>query len=160
YQENYRFAAANACLEQLLKIKPDAILGRLLRAQVRDQQGGSWRPSSGGSEEARADYRRILALAPDQDVAPVGLAKNSLPAHGVPEALEQFENLQQRRPKDPAVLLGLARCRSQLGELEKAEQLLETLLAANPRHGAALTERGKLALQAGQPERAEKWLRE
>jgi predicted Zn-dependent protease len=75
------------------------------------------------------------------------------------EALEHYQELLKRRPKDSEVLLGLAQCETQLGKLAEAAKLLDGLLAQEPKSVPALTERGKLALHTGQAAEAETWLR-
>jgi Tfp pilus assembly protein PilF len=152
YVETYQLHKALAGLNRFLEYRPEdvrALLGR----------GWVWeRLFLFGA--AADDYRRAVAVDPDNEGTRLRLAETLVITGPAQEALAQFEQLAERRPGQPEILLGLARCRRQLGEVAAAAELLDRLLARHPHNAAALAERGRLALQAGQLAQAEKLLGE
>ena len=70
-----------------------------------------------------------------------------------------FQQLHDRQPDHPGLLVGLAGCHASTGNLAKARILLEQLLAKEARHAVALMERGRIALELDQAAEAESWLR-
>jgi tetratricopeptide (TPR) repeat protein len=100
-------------------------------------------------------YRAALDMGPDQDRQEndrlrLRLGELLLLTSRPREAAPHFEEMHERQPSNPAVLLGLARCRRLAGRTEEAARLLDTLLAAEPRHAEALAERGHVALAAAE----------
>jgi Flp pilus assembly protein TadD len=151
YIDSYRLGRALDALKLYLERRPNDVPALLGRAYVFE------RLLYFG--EATDDYRRAVALAPDNDAARLRFAESLLIVGPPSEALAQFETLRTRSGDSPAVLLGLAKSRRQLGQTEKAKQLLDTLLKDQPRHAAGLVERGKVALDQEQYEEAESLLR-
>jgi tetratricopeptide (TPR) repeat protein len=152
YLNSYRLGRALDALKLYLEKKPNdprALLGRAYIFERLLYFG-----------EATDDYRRAIALAPDDDAARLRFAENLLIVGPPSEALGQFEILRMRLGDSPAVLLGLAKSRRQLGETEEARRLLDALLKDQPRHAAALVERGKVALEQERTAEAESFLRQ
>jgi Tfp pilus assembly protein PilF len=151
YVRGYRLGLALDALKLYLEKKPGDLLALLGRAHVYERLLYF--------AEATDDYRRAVALYPDNDTARLRFAENLLIVGPPSEALEQFETLRRRHGDTPAVLLGLAKSHRQLGQTDEARGLLDTLLKDQPRDAPALAEKGKVALEQGQVEEAESVLR-
>jgi tetratricopeptide (TPR) repeat protein len=153
YAKTERLANLLECTALWLQVRPE------------DPQALTWRGYAWerlrNATEARTCYERAVAADPTYDDARLPLGNLLLQRFKQPrEGVEQFENVRQRRPEEPAVLLGLARGYRLLDRLDEAEQAIESLLARHPDRAEALTERGKLALARGQLSEAEGWLRQ
>jgi tetratricopeptide (TPR) repeat protein len=155
-------ALAKGCLLAFRLAEAEQYLSRWLTLRE-DPQALVWRgwvwQRLRNAPRALADYRRAVDLAPDDESARSHLAIALLEASQPREAAEQFAWLQERRPRDPTVVLGLARCELELGDAEAACRLMDDLLAAQPGNLAALTERGRLALREKRLDQAESLLR-
>jgi tetratricopeptide (TPR) repeat protein len=151
YIDSYRLGRALDALKLYLDKRPNDVQAMLGRAYVFE------RLLYFG--QATDDYRRAVAVAPDNDAARQRFAESLLIVGPPSEALRQFETLRGRCGDTPAVVLGLAKSRRQLGQTEKAKQLLNALLKDQPQNAAALVERGKVALEQEQFEEAESFLR-
>jgi tetratricopeptide (TPR) repeat protein len=151
YIKTYRLSQGLRCLELWLERRPDEVQALLWRAEVKQLRSST--------QEALADYRRVVELEPERDLARLRLAELLAAEHQPADAVPHFEHLRQRQPTNPAVLLGLARCRRLLGEPAEAARLLDALLEISPRDVGALGERGRIYLETGQPADAERWLR-
>ena len=147
----YQLRDAQQGFNLYLKRKPDdlyALLGR----------GRLWERFLSYTD-AVVDYRRAVAVHPDNELAHRWLAAALLLVGTPSEALEQYRWLDERVPNDPAVQLGLAKCHRQLGRPDKALALLDGVLGATPNSAEALWERGQLEIDRGRPVDAEPWLR-
>jgi tetratricopeptide (TPR) repeat protein len=151
YLKTYRLTHASRCLELWLQKRPDDVQALLWRAEVAQLRSSN--------QEALADCRRAVELAPEHDKARLRLAQLLVTENLPAEAIPHFERLRQRQPENTEVLLGLARCRRLLGEPEEAGQLLDQLLQITPEDVGALGERGRVCLEKREPARAERWLR-
>lgn len=143
---SYRDAAAQRCLDELLKRQPrnfDALARR-----------GRMARNMGWHEDAIQYYEKALLIRPDADNLRMALSEVQVGYGHFDRAREHLEWLRERQPQNPGVLFGLARCAAAAGENDKALQLLNQLLAANPNNWLALNERGKLAVQCDRPEDA------
>jgi predicted Zn-dependent protease len=146
-----RIGEATRFLQEWLKLQPDDTQALLFQANL----DGFWK----APQDAIAEYRRILQLDSELDLAKLPLAALLVETRQYLEAIPLLESLEQRQPKNIQALLLLARCRDFLGQQEAAEQLLARVLAQTPDHVAALTARAQLALHTGQLTAAETWLR-
>ena len=108
-------------------------------------------------QDAVADFRRALALAPDHFEARLHLA-SALAENDPREAAQHLRLLWQREPRNQQSALLLAGVLRNLGQGAEARQVLDAVLAANPDHAGALLERGKVALDMAQPTDAERFL--
>jgi tetratricopeptide (TPR) repeat protein len=147
----YRLRAAQQGFNLYLERKPEdfhALIGR----------GRLWESFLSYSDAAN-DYRRAVAVEPDNERARRWLAEALVNAGTPSEALEHFQWLEQRVRNDAAVKVGLAKCHRQLGRPDKARELLEAALAATPENAEALWERGQLEIDRARPADAEPWLR-
>jgi Flp pilus assembly protein TadD len=108
--------------------------------------------------QARDDYRKAVELKPEYDDARLRLAETLILDSEFPAAARHLEEIRQRRPDDPVMLLGLARCRIELNQREEAVAHLSRLLALHPLDAAALTQRGRVAVLQGRFDEAENWL--
>jgi Tfp pilus assembly protein PilF len=104
-------------------------------------------------------YGKALELSPKRDNVRVRIGEILLQKNRPAEALGYLQQVHERRPQDPDVVVAFARCNRQLGKLDEADALLKELLATHPRHSLALSEQGLVALAAGNPEQAEELLR-
>jgi Tfp pilus assembly protein PilF len=151
YLHNYRLWDALWSLDRYLERRPDEVKALVGRGFV-------WEKLNSFADAER-DYRRALAIDPDNDVARLRLAELLLERRGTPDqAAEEYERLRRRDPDNPAYLLGLARCRRRAGRLNEARQLLEGLLRRDAHYPGALTEMGRVARDDEKPEEAIDWL--
>jgi tetratricopeptide (TPR) repeat protein len=136
--KTYRLKEALICLNQMLILQPDSPYALRRRA---------WICTQGERHDlAEADYRRALAIDPEDTVARLGLAQillHNKKSGG--EAAEHFERLWAAR-RDATVAVGLAKSWYLAGRLDKARRLLDDWLSAHPQDALALAERGQLAL--------------
>ena len=152
YLQNFRLEEALRSLQLWLESRPDDVQALLWRGEVWERL---LHP-----EDALADYRRALELAPERDDDRLHLAETLLNCRQPEEAARHLALLAERRPEDPIVLLNLARCRRLKGKPDEARRLLDQVLARAPRNAAALAERGRLELENNRPADAEPWLRQ
>ncbi len=147
----YRPADALRIADELLRQQPDDVVAHFCRGLA--QEGFEH------ADDAVADYRHALALAPRFPPVRRRLAEVLYRLGHPGEAAEHFEALRQEQPADPVLLLGLARCRLDLAEPAEARRLLDALLAERPDDAPALLERGRLAWRAQQLAPAEQDVR-
>jgi tetratricopeptide (TPR) repeat protein len=151
YRKTFRWGDALGCLNHLLDRQPDHAAALVWRGQLQQRLGHL--------TDAAADYRRAVALEPDDELARLCLGEVLLVLGETDCAAEQFEYLAAGLEGNAAVELGLARCRRDQGRLENAADILSRLAAEFPGEGAVWTDRGLLALQMRQPALAEECLR-
>jgi Tfp pilus assembly protein PilF len=152
YLRNYRLLDALAAMNRYLERRPDSVPMLLGRAFV-------WEKIYAYAD-AESDYRRALALDPDNEAARRRFAELLLARRGTPdEAAAEYERLHERRPDDPAYLLGLARCRRQAGQTDEARRLLARLLEIDAHYPGALAEMGRVAADGGRTREAIDWLK-
>lgn len=151
YLRTYQFDRALDCINRLLKGQPNHVLALQWHGQMMEHINRR--------EEAVEDYRRALAVNPDDKSARLSLGDLLLNLNRYADSLEQFDYLRRRWPDDPAVRLGVACCQRGLGRSEEARQLLDALLLQHPDEARVLYERGKIALDDGEMHRAEDLLR-
>jgi predicted Zn-dependent protease len=151
YLRNYRLMDARWAMDQYLARRPDepaVLLGRAFAAE-----------KIGDYADAEKDYRRALALAPEDTDGRRRFAELLLTRRGTPEeAAAEYERLHERDPDNAVFLLGLARCQRQAGRLNEARRLLAPLLRREPHVPGARTEMGQVAKDDGQPAEAIDWL--
>ena len=153
YLYSYRVGEALDCLKRLLDQEPDNTAALLLR--------GTAFQGLGRHTEALAAYRHAVDLDAECDEARLRLADLlAADPSQTDEAVEQYELLRRRQPKNRSVLLGSARVYLITHRGAEARQLLESLLADHPDDPAALLERGKLALREDDAAAGEVWLRQ
>ena len=109
---------------------------------------------NGRHEEALAQYRKALALAPEDPVVRQSLG-SSLAAIGDQEgALEQYREAVRLAPADPDLHRDLGAVAGRLGRLEEARRHLETALELRPDYLAARLQLAAVAQKGGRFERA------
>jgi tetratricopeptide (TPR) repeat protein len=149
--KTYRLKEALLCLNRLLSLQPDSTYALRRRAWVYSQLEQH--------ELEEADYRRALAIDPEDQVAGLGLAHILITFHkDYSEAAEHFERLWQVRP-DGTVAAGLGRGWRLAGRTDDARRFLDDWLGAHPADPQALAERGELAAAEQKNEEAVDFLR-
>ncbi|GEM_PF-7091410 len=120
YVQNRRLDEALACVEDLLHECPEHVAGLMLR-------GTLWE-SFREKPDALRDYRRAVALDPENGAAQLRLALALAQTGQAQEAVPHLERLRRLRPDHPPLLVELAKCRRELGELATAQALLDDLV--------------------------------
>jgi tetratricopeptide (TPR) repeat protein len=151
YLQSYRLEEALHCLGLWLERRPADVQALLWRGEVWERL---LQP-----EDALADYRRALELAPERDLDRLHLVETLISASQAEEAAGHLAVLVERKPEDSGVLLSLARCRRLQGRPDEARALLDKVIELTPENGPALAERGRLELEDNRPADAEPWLR-
>jgi tetratricopeptide (TPR) repeat protein len=152
FTKTYRLREAMGCLERMLILQPDNSYALRRRGWIYAQDERH--------DEAEADYRRALAIDPEDAVARLALAQMLLDLRKrAAEAADHFERLWKVQQDSP-VMLGLARSWRLLGRGAEARRLLDDWLAGHPRDALALADRGRLALDEGSRAEAEPLLRQ
>jgi len=152
YVQSFRLEEALQSLQLWLESRPDDVQALLWRGEVWERL---LHP-----EDALADYRRALELAPQRDDERLHVAEILITVRQPEEAARHLALLGERRPEDTKVLVNLARCRRLQGQPDEARHILDQVLARTPQDAAALAERGRLELENNRPTDAEPWLRE
>jgi tetratricopeptide (TPR) repeat protein len=153
YIRGWQLGAAMKCLGMILERDPDnadALFNRGWCAEHTDL-----------FMEALKDYRRALHLQPERDDFRLRLAQTLLRLDAN-EAIGHFEQLMERQPDNPDVVLGLAHAYQGAGLAdgpEKATALVEELLQKDPENASALTEKGVLLVGYGHITEGEAFLR-
>jgi predicted Zn-dependent protease len=155
YLRNLQFDEALVCVEMLLKLRPDQLLGLLWRGRIRHELKQV--------RKGREDYEQALKVVSDFDPARYYLAESLLRSHQAREAQAHLQVLIDQGVDNPLVRLAWAECRIALGDNRKGQELLDAWLAeapkTHPRRRGALVARGRLALALGQPAQAETFAR-
>src|SRR5262249_36402544 len=116
--KTYRLKEALACLDRMLVLQPESTYALRRRAWVCTQLGQQ--------DQAEADYRRAVAIDPEDATARLGLAQILLNVRrNHTEASAHFQSLWSQE-KSAAVALGLAQSWRQIGRGANARQLLES----------------------------------
>ncbi len=153
YTKRYQLSQALDCLNRMLEQQPDNPYALTRRGWIQERFGNT--------QEALADFRRAVTLAPEHVLARRFLADNLLHIFRNPEeAATHYEFLHQRQPDDPEVTANLARCWLGQDRVAEARSLLGKALVAHPRDAHLLVVRGLVALNEGQLPQAENWLRQ
>ena len=105
-------------------------------------------------KEAETNYRRALALAPENDEYRLSLASVLLERLKTDEAVPLFEGYLKRHPDNLTAARGLAQCAAAAGDLEKATGLLRSALEKHPDNFEVQKAYGEVLLAAGDAESA------
>jgi tetratricopeptide (TPR) repeat protein len=148
----FRLQDAQRALKQWRHLEPDDPQALLLQGVLNELRQQVL--------DARASYRAVLEIDPDQDDARLRLTGLLVQLHQAQEALPHLDYLRRRQPDNLLVLVRQARCQDLLGNQDEAVAILDGLLADHPDHVEALTERAKLALRGKGSTEAEALLRQ
>jgi tetratricopeptide (TPR) repeat protein len=148
---DYRVAAAQSCLDDLLSRQPDHFDALVRRGWTARNMG--W------YADAVKFYQKALELRPDVDAVRLALAELEVALGKFSDAQQQFELLRRKQPNNPSVLFGLGRAFAGQGQKEQARELLDQVLAATTQDWKALSERGWIAVELDQPKEGEVYLR-
>lgn len=151
---NYRLIDAEVTLTHWIEVRPNSIVPRMRRAQVKEREYNS--------QAAEREYREILELDPTHIEARIQLARFLLFNQKVSEAAAQFELCLQAVPDDIRVQLGMAESDYRGGgKIDSARLRLESLLkqdlSANDQ-GNVLFLLGEIARSQDNPQLAIKYL--
>ena len=89
-------------------------------------------------EDARAEYGRLVEMAPAEAAGYAGLGLAALKAADYEAAEEHLLEARERAPEDAELALALAVLRTETGAFDEARALLEGTLAADPAHARSL----------------------
>ena len=89
-------------------------------------------------QDARAEYQRLVEMAPAEAAGYAGLGLTALKAADYETAEENLVEARERVPDDPELALALATLRIETGDFEEARALLDETLAADPGHARSL----------------------
>ena len=89
-------------------------------------------------EDARADYQRLVEMAPAEAAGYAGLGLTALKAADYEAAEENLLEARERAPDDPELTLALATLRTETGDFGEARALLDETLAADAGHARSL----------------------
>jgi predicted Zn-dependent protease len=153
YQIAGRWPEAMQEINAILRSSPDHAAMLVQRGTILRRLGGVH--SMGSAEQ---DFRRAVALAPENPRAQAALAGALSDLGYLQEAASHYELVLRSEPTNPGALLGLARALTDGAHVTEAEQRLDQLLAAYPDHAHGLVERGRLALRQGRPAEAAGYL--
>jgi tetratricopeptide (TPR) repeat protein len=155
YLRNLQLEEALLCVERLLTVRPDHVLGLLWRGRIRDELK---KVPSG-----REDYEQALKVVSDFDPARYYLAESLLRSNQARDAQAHLKVLIDRDVGNSLVRLAWAECWAALGNDPLGQELLDAWLAEtprkHPRRGHALVARARLALAMNQPAQAESFAR-
>jgi Tfp pilus assembly protein PilF len=151
YLQSFRLEEAFRSLKLWLEHKPDDVQALIWRGEVWERL---LHP-----EDALADYRRAVELAPERAQERAHIVDTLISIRQPEEAVDHLAVLLAQEPENPKYLLNLARCRRLQGNTQEARRLIDQVLALTPDDATALAERGRLELEANLPGQAEPWLR-
>ncbi len=140
---HYRIDKARALLDEWLKEESHDSRPYLWRGLALQQMGGYQ------EDAAIADFRRAVALNPNDEEARRRLGLLLIKKNAHSEAAEHFTALLAHRPSHVAAMVGLAQCKYALGEPETARALLTQALAIQPDQAEAQRELGMMLLNQG-----------
>jgi tetratricopeptide (TPR) repeat protein len=151
YIQVYCLPLADTCLKRLLKEAPDHAEAWSWRAAIYDMLGHR--------SEAQQYYERALELRPDDDACRLRLVAFLQHANRVKEVLPHLQQLYEKQPNNPDVLLGLARYYRSTDQPGRARELLGRALDIQPDHAQALVEQARVDILEKRLARAEACLR-
>ncbi len=111
--------------------------------------------ADGKLAEAEAEYRRALALVPDDPRARNNLGGVLLKQGHVPEARDILERLNRERPDYVPVLFNLAKLYREAGRFAEAEPLYRSILQGEPGNVMAKIDLGHTLVRLNQLDEAE-----
>ena len=109
---------------------------------------------STGFAGAKEDYRRVLELKPDHDLARFLLSNAFVMTGQFREALPHLQRYHRQRPEERAGARAVAGCHRALGQVEEARRLLDDWLAAHKGTAEVYLLHGEMALDQGKPDEA------
>jgi tetratricopeptide (TPR) repeat protein len=136
-QQFQQYPAAIAAAEAALRLKPEWLEARLLRARALIETGQTTR--------AVEDFRRAVQARPTDRTLRFEYARLLLRAGQTAGARAEFERLLRASSQDHEARLALALLEIDAGHLKLAEQHLRTLLRANAHPDAAAYFLGRIA---------------
>ncbi len=151
YMAIFRYPAALAALDDLLKHDPEHPLAYFLRGIVCEKLDNP--------AEALASYRQAVKLAPEQTEFRLRLAMMLLQTGQPAKAGPLFMELLGEMPEDSRVLLGAARFEREIAQPRRALEHLDRLLRDHPENAEAWAERGRCCGDQGDTAEALRGLR-
>jgi Tfp pilus assembly protein PilF len=142
YLHSLNLADAEKCLKFWTNWQPNNVMPHIYLAELRNRL-----------EEPNAaieEYRKVLSIEPDNQVALLNLAVLTRDATELEEAEVYFRRFLEQDPHSAEALMGLAECERRQGDSANAnEYLLDALVLEIPdeKAAAALTTLGQIALE-------------
>ena len=103
-------------------------------------------------EDARAEYQRLVEMAPAEAAGYAGLGLTALKAADYDTAEENLREARERAPGDAELALALATLGIETGDFGEARALLDETLAADPGHARSLWGLAELEARAAGPD--------
>ncbi|WP_420450058.1 FG-GAP-like repeat-containing protein [Candidatus Palauibacter sp.] len=103
-------------------------------------------------EDARAEYQRLVEMAPAEAAGYAGLGLTALKAADYEAAEENLLEARERAPDDPELALALATLGIETDDFGEARGLLDETLAADPGHARSLWGLAELEARAAGPD--------
>ncbi len=103
-------------------------------------------------EDARAEYQRLVEMAPAEAAGYAGLGLTALKAADYEAAEENLLEARERAPDDPELALALATLGIETGDFGEARALLDETLTADPGHARSLWGLAELEARAAGPD--------
>lgn len=110
-------------------------------------------------EDARAEYERLVEMAPDDPSGYLGLGLVALRAGDLDEAERRLEAARDRAEPDPSLDLALARVPWERGDTDEAREILEAAVARDSTHAPTLWALSELDRETARPGSAERLAR-
>ncbi|MEW6743947.1 MAG: tetratricopeptide repeat protein [Planctomycetota bacterium] len=146
-----QFGEAERSVEALLRIDPEHVRGRMLRARLLIERGLI--------DEAIAEYRHILSLAPETPGAHTGLVALLLEQGRMSEAKELAERAAAAQPEREEAALALAAVLEREEPLARAIERYRSLIARYPSSATAHERLGLLLCARGDVDEGVRTLR-
>jgi tetratricopeptide (TPR) repeat protein len=144
-----RFSSALACVNEWLKREPTNLLAREWHGLVKENLQAR--------DEAVADYRKVLELAPDRWHVRLHFADLLITMTRYSEAARHLEILNASHAEDVGVQLAWGQCLLGQGKSDEARAVFLQLVPKQPKQTQVFYCLGKLEADAS---KAEKWFRQ
>jgi tetratricopeptide (TPR) repeat protein len=151
YLQNHDLVSIMNLTQPWIERAPQDWLPHLYRAHAQYQDGTR--------REAIEEYRKALALNPDQAQGQLWLAGALMNDGQFKESLALYEKYLEGNKGDPNALFGVANCQYSIGKIDAARQTLKGLLAVEPDFVKAIFLQAQVELAQDKPADALKWLR-
>ncbi len=147
----FQLKAAREVVDAWVAAEPESVDAYLARVEV-------GRRTNVSTEEIAADFERVLARAPDNRAALLGLAEVRMTAGAYAEAEGLFARLVAFDPSGFEAVLGLGLARERLNRDAEALASLERAASLAPSDPRPIVAQGRIEARLGHLDRALEWL--